>query len=286
MVAEWRFEAVGVPWRVDTRAPLDEEIRRLVLDRIDVFDRDWSRFREDSWVRVISQVPGRFRLPRGAAPLLALYRDLYETTGGSVSPLVGGALESLGYDRTYRLTPADEPTGVPSWDDAMHWDGDYLTTRRPTLLDVGAAGKGYLVDLVSDVLAGAGIDAHVVDASGDMVARGWDVLRIALEDPTDTTKAIGIANLRAGALCASATNRRAWADGLHHVLDGRTGEPTRDVIATWALADSALIADGLATALFFVSAAELPEGYDFRAIRMFSNGRVEYSADFDGEVFT
>ena len=41
-----------------------------------------------------------------------------------------------------------------------------------------------------------------------------------------------IALVHDGALCSSATNRRAWGDGLHHVIDAMTGLPTRDVIAT------------------------------------------------------
>ena len=35
------------------------------------------------------------------------------------------------------------------------------------------------------------------------------------------------------AIAASAANRRAWGDGLHHVLDAVTGEPVRGVVATW-----------------------------------------------------
>jgi len=33
-------------------------------------------------------------------------------------------------------------------------------------------------------------------------------------------------------LCASAVNRRAWGDGLHHILDARTGRPSREVLAS------------------------------------------------------
>ena len=97
----------------------------------------------------------------------------------------------------------------------------------------------------------------MVDASGDLRVRGAASERIALEHPADPTKAIGVVELRDGALCASASNRRAWGDGLHHVIDAVTGLPTAAVIATWALAPDALHADGLATALFFDPAPNL-----------------------------
>ncbi len=62
------------------------------------------------------------------------------------------------------------------------------------------------------------------------------------------------------ALCASATNRRAWGDGLHHVLDARTGVPVRSVVATWAVGADAMRADAIATALFFEGGPELATG--------------------------
>ena len=83
---------------------------------------------------------------------------------------------------------------------------------------------------------------------------------VGLEHPYDPARAIGIVSLGAGALCASAANRRAWGDGLHHVLDGTTGAPVRTVVASWAMAASAMVADALATALFFVDGSRLQAG--------------------------
>ncbi|MEP6841933.1 MAG: FAD:protein FMN transferase [Pseudolysinimonas sp.] len=284
----WTFDAIGTPWRIDTAEPISAEARAVVTTRIDRFDRDWSRFRDDSLVTRIAREPGRYRMPDDAPELLALYRELYEASSGQVSPLVGHALESLGYDAQYRLSPAAKRAGVPSWDDALEWDGEHLTTTTPVLLDVGAAGKGYLVDLVSELLADHGIHQHVVDASGDLRTRGVP-LRVALEHPLDPTKAIGVVELSGGpddaALCASASNRRSWGDGLHHVLDAVTGEPTSRVIASWAIASTARWADGAATALFFDTAPPFFALHNVVTIRMFANGRVECSPSFDGELF-
>lgn len=217
--------------------------------------------------------------------LLDWYRELYEGTGGRVSPLVGRTMESLGYDATYRLTPASTLVSVPAWGDAIAWDGEHLDTVRPVLLDVGAAGKGYLADLVSDLLTGLGVTTHVVDASGDMVARGATHEVVALEHPADASKAIGVVPLADGALAASAVNRRSWGDGLHHVIDAVTGLPTSSVIATWALAPDAMHADGLATALFFDASPGLLQADGVSYVRMFADGRVEHSPSFPGELF-
>ena len=69
------------------------------------------------------------------------------------------------------------------------------------------------------------------------------------------------------------------------MIDARTGEPTRDVIATWVVADDAMVADGLATALFFTGHAALAGIAAFEFVRMFADGRAERSAGFDGTLF-
>ncbi len=173
---------------------------------------------------------------------------------------------------------------VPAWDAAIAWDGRRLDVLSPALLDVGAAGKGQLVDLVGAVLDDLGHARWVVDASGDLRPRGVP-MRVALEHPADPTKAIGVVRIEGRAIAASATTRRAWGEGLHHVLDAVTGEPTRGVVATWAIAPTAMVADGLATALFFDVDPTLVDRHDVDYVRMFADGRVERSADLPGEVF-
>ena len=110
-------------------------------------------------------------------------------------------------------------------------------------------------------------------------------IRIGLEHPFEAELAIGVADLKNSALCASAVNRRSWGEGLHHVLDARTGVPVRDIVATWVIAEDAAVADGVATALFFTSADRLAEVFRFSYVRMYANGRAEISQNFNGELF-
>ncbi|MBI5160375.1 MAG: FAD:protein FMN transferase [Micrococcales bacterium] len=287
--ARWAFEAIGVPWSVETPDPLPEPVRTAVSERIERFDRAWSRFRDDSLVSRMAREPGTWSLPPEAVPLLGVYERLHAVTGGRISPLVGDRLAALGYDGSYRLGPASAPAPVVAWADALAWDGERLTMLRPATLDVGAAGKGLLVDLVGEVLAAHGLPDSVIDASGDLRIRGRGTgrpERVALEHPDDPARAVAAVTLRSGALCGSAGNRRAWA-GVHHILDAVTGEPTRAVAATWAIADSALVADGAATALFFVEGAAIAAALGERIewVRLWADGRLERSAGIEGELF-
>lgn len=284
MSAEWRFDAIGAPWVVETPDPLPDAARRRVAASIDAFDATWSRFRADSTVAALA-AGGRAPLPPDAAPMLDEYVRLDRATAGAVNPLVGASLERLGYDATYSLTPG-EPVAAPrDWEARLTWRGELRLDGAGTI-DVGALGKGRLVDLVAAAIGGA----SVVDASGDIRVSGGR-RRIALEHPYHPRAAIGVIEVEDEALCASASNRRAWGDGLHHVIDARTGRPVRTVVATWAIAPEAMIADAVATALFFDGGPEYAHERGAHWVRMLSDGRAEWSlgsrvARGEAELFT
>jgi thiamine biosynthesis lipoprotein len=280
-----RFEAIGTAWQIDTPEPIGADLDHALQARIDAFDRTWSRFRDDSVVADIARRPGNWRLPPDAGPLFELYRRLYAATDGRLSPLVGQRLVDLGYDRAYTLRPTGRTTPVPAWDDVLAWDGQVLSTVRPVVLDVGAAGKGYLVDILGGVLVDHGVTEFTIDASGDILRRGPGAIRVGLEHPLDPSLAIGVVNLGDGSICGSASNRRAWGDELHHVVDAITGLPTRAVIATWAMAGTALEADGIATALFFADPSRLADEFEYSYVRMNRDSTVEFSPGLDGELF-
>jgi thiamine biosynthesis lipoprotein len=288
------FDAIGTRWTLDTPEPLPVDVLAAVHERIARFDTDWSRFRDDSWVAQVARGgAGTYALPDDAGPLLDAYDVAARCTDGAVSPLVGRALEGLGYDAAYSLRPRRDAAGAlltaaaPDWRTSARRsaDGRTLTLDEPALLDVGAGGKGYLVDLVAGVLGARGLTEHVVDAGGDLRAAVPEPLTVALEDPRDTTRAIGVLRLRDGALCGSATNRRAWAPGVHHVVDARTGMPTSDVLATWAVGPSALVADVAATALFFAEPDLVASRFGIRYVVLRADGSVRWSLGIDGEVF-
>ncbi|GIG39957.1 FAD:protein FMN transferase [Cellulomonas phragmiteti] len=281
--AETRFEAIGTAWSIVTPQPLADTTLDRVRAVIEEYDVVWSRFRTDSVVARIAREGGTHALPGHAAELLDLYDVLDDRTGGAVTPLVGGCLVRLGYDATYRLRPSGPPLPAPRG--VLTRTGTTLTATRPVVLDVGAAGKGQLVDLVGDELLACGVGEHLVDAGGDMVHRGPDPVRVGLQAPGDPTRVVGVVTLRDAALCGSASDRRAWGEGLHHVLDARTGEPTRDVVATWVLADRAMVADGLATALFLADPDVLQGIVAHTYVRLHADGHARYALGLPGEVY-
>nr|WP_201470283.1 FAD:protein FMN transferase [Microbacterium hydrocarbonoxydans] len=282
-MAIWRLDAIGTRWEIETAHELGPHERDLVGAEIERFDREWSRFREDSAVTAVGRLGGTIA-SSDARPMLDAYRDLARATSGAVNPLVGDSLDALGYDAQYSLVPRSPVAAPREWAERLEWSESGVTAAVPSTIDVGALGKGRLVDLVVDALVAVPGDL-VVDAGGDMRARGAAV-RVGLEHPYDSTKAIGVVELQDAALCASAVNRRAWGDGLHHVLDARTGVPVRTWAATWAISSHAMRADAVATALFFDGGPELAASWDVHWVRMTTDGRIERSPGCPAELFT
>lgn len=284
----WQFSAIGTTWCIETSTPIRSDLHELINQQIDQFDTAYSRFKANSLLRKATNTPGKYDLPPDAATLFELYSTLSRLTNGSMSPLVGLQLSAAGYDETYSLTPAGAvPKGLR--------ENDYFTYSRPTLivkqpcvLDFGAAGKGYLADLVAGVMTKYGLCDFAIDASGDIVrATSDDTLEvIGLENPFDDAQIIGTASLSSGALCASATQRRSWGDSWHHVIDVTTGKPVKNIVASWVVAETGILADGLATALFFAKPDVLEEVFSFEYVTVSSKGEINQSANFPGLLYS
>ena len=285
------FEAIGTLFEIRTQRPLGDALEWALRREAERFDWVWSRFRPDSLVAQMRENPGQWDLPQESSALSALYARLYRVTNGALNPWVGSSLERIGYGPGYELVPAGAPEPAPLWNSDRVWEGTAVVLSQPAVLDIGAAGKGLLVDRFGSILAEGGHDEFVADGSGDILHSGAVPLRAALEHPYHPDEAIGVVELWGQALCASAGNRRAWGDGFHHLLDARTGQPVRSAIASWAMAPDAMTADALATALFVAPGPVLAEEFADPTggpewLQVFSDGHAEGSPAFLEGLFT
>lgn len=278
------FDAIGTKWQIDTLDMLSDALLADIHRYIEQYDQTYSRFRPDSLVTKVANQAGTYQFTEDSIELISFYKSLYDITDGKVTPLIGAALSNAGYDATYSFKQQRQ-LAVPSWDQAMHWDGTTLTTTQPIVLDIGAAGKGYLIDKISELLTLNHVDEYIIDASGDLLHRGISENVVGLEHPHDPSKVIGAILIQNASICASASNKRVWGNGMHHIFDPHTMQPTREIVATWVISRKAMIADGIATALFFTSPEKLQEHFDFDYVRMYHDRSVDYSSKFNGELF-
>ncbi|MDQ1698026.1 MAG: FAD:protein transferase, partial [Frankiaceae bacterium] len=157
-LAGTRWRALGTSAQVVVTAPGRLPAAwlavRQVLDDIDVAA---SRFRSDSELAAVNRAAGHWV---SVSPLLCRVVRVAlvaaEETDGLVDPTVGASLVRLGYDRTFRLVPADAPAvslgvaDVPGWQ-SVDLDVSCGRVRIPpdTVIDLGATAKGYAADLAA-----------------------------------------------------------------------------------------------------------------------------------------
>jgi len=285
LAAKYQFEAIGTQWSIETERPLSSSLIVRLQKLIDSFDQTYSRFRSDSLVTNTRSAPGSYSFPESTTKIFDTYDKLSAVTRGAVNPLVGESLEALGYDAAYSLKQTNLHK-APKYPESLTRNGSLITTKEPLLIDIGAIGKGYLIDELAEMV-GAEHPHYVIDGSGDMAIHTKEPETIGLEDPREAGRVIGHVSLGKGSLCASATNRRSWGEGLHHIVDARTGGPTRNIIATWAIADSTMLADALTTALFFTSPEELMKTFgSFNYAIMNVDGSVAHNITTIGELYS
>ena len=135
-------------------------------------------------------------------------------------------------------------------------------------VDLGGVGKGAVVDLIADHLAGQGIERFLVEAGGDLLVAGlkpgerpW---RIWIQHPRTAEAAlaileIGAAGERRAVVTSGDYERSLEVDGVryHHILDPGTGWPARASVSVTVIAARAAEADALATGLFVAGPAGL-----------------------------
>lgn len=285
------FEALGTHWKLSVWDAITADrfatLAAQCIEMVRAFDALYSRFIPDSLITQLSIQTGEFEVPADLVAMLRLYEQLYVATSGKVNPCVGFALSDSGYDAAYSLSPAEVIRDVPALPDALSIiDDTHMCINQPVLLDLGAVGKGYLIDLLHDLLREAGIVRFLVDGSGDIryFASNGETIVCGLEHPLDPTQAIGTLAISGGALCASATNRRRWGD-RHHYIDPHTKDSPKDVLATWVWAQNAALADGLSSALFFVEPEALAV-FSFEYLVVNSGMHAKSSTGFAIELFS
>ena len=150
-----------------------------------------------------------------------------------------------------------------------------------------AIGKGYAADKAKKMLMDYGVQAGIINASGDMNTWGkqpndedW---KVAITNPMDKGKAFGLVPVRQGAVVTSGDYEKyVEFNGIRytHIIDPKTGYPAHGVISSTVFAPSAELADALATSLFVM-------GVDVGIARINQLPNVEcILIDEDGNIHT
>ena len=137
--------------------------------------------------------------------------------------------------------------------------------KGPVSINLGAIAKGYAADLIARRLESHNITNYLVEIGGDLLAHGVNEFgepwRIGIEKPDVAGRSVHLAiSVRNMGMATSGDYRNfIESDGkrLSHIIDPVTGRPvTHNLASVTVLSDSAMRADGLATALLVLGPEE------------------------------
>lgn len=121
----------------------------------------------------------------------------------------------------------------------------------------GAIGKGYSADKAKKLLISKGVKAGIINASGDMNTWGkqpnGDYWKVAITNPLNKKNAYGLFPIKSGAVVTSGNYEKFVilnGERYSHIIDPRTGYPSKGIISATVFASKAELADALATSIF------------------------------------
>ncbi len=151
-------------------------------------------------------------------------------------------------------------------------DEDAGTVRLPEAgmrLGLGGIAKGYALDLAGEALRGRGLDSFSLSAGGQVLAAGlirpvgesprpW---RVGVREPRGSVEDFfATVEVTDMSVATSGDYERYFSlDGVryHHILDLRTGQPSRAARSATVICEDATLADALSTALMVMGASGL-----------------------------
>jgi thiamine biosynthesis lipoprotein len=209
---------------------------RAVVDEFELAEAAMSRFRETSEITELNRIAGSgvdVRPSRRLRAALVASDRAHRLGLGRFDPRVLTDLDRLGYRGAEVGIPAADEHGsveAPRTGRVVDPRGrGRLTFTDP--IDLGGIGKGLTLRWAADRLERSGAGDFLLEAGGDLVARGYDPdgdrWQVGIEDPVGGDD-LAVVTLADEAIATSSIRVNRWvADGrvVHHLLDPRTGEP-------------------------------------------------------------
>ena len=261
--------------------------------KISELEKLWSVTDENSEIYSINHSGGDpVAVSKDTADLLGLSLEISEITDGALDCTMYAALKEWGFTTGEYKIPDDEKiaellknTGYENID----FDGANITIPADFQIDLGAVGKGFTGDVVSEIMRENGVTSALLDLGGNIQTVGskpdgtpW---KIGLRNPFGDGL-FGVLELSDKAAVTSGGYERYFVgeDGetYWHILDPVTGKPAKSgIISATAVGKNGGVCDALSTSLFVMGLEKSEEFWkqqgsqlDFEMVLVTEDGRI------------
>lgn len=206
------------------------------------------------------------------AEVMSAANEIHALSGGKFDVTLAPLIELWGFGPKKPGDPIPSDAEIAGamdlvgQDTVLELDGTTLRKTAPEVsVNLSAIAKGYGVDQIAAALRTDGIDRYLVEIGGDLSTGGLNAegnpWSIGIERPDTPVREVEeIVELSGKGLATSGDYRNYFEeDGVRysHIIDPTTGKPiTHRTASITVIADNAMMADALATALLAVGSAE------------------------------
>jgi len=248
-------------------------IESALSEDLEIMHSSWHAWEPSSLGRTnqLLAMGGEFSAPPSVLPLIEFAQELEGRTDGLFNPALGRLIAAWGFHQDEAAGPPPDAERLeallanpPRMSDIERL-GVRLRGHHPDLqLDFGGMGKGFAVARSLELLADLGVEHAIVNAGGDLMTRGrpggraW---RIGVRDPLGKGVLASIELESDEALFTSGDYERGYeweGERIHHVIDPRSGRPSRGLVAATVLHGDPALADAAATTLMIAGPEDWP----------------------------
>ena len=226
----------------------------------------WSVTDEDSEIYQANHSGGQpVTVREETAQIISFALELAQRTGGALDPPIYPVLTDWGFTTDSKQVPSQqritrllEQVGY----DRIRLNGTELTVPDGMELDLGAVGKGYTADLVTEILRRHGVSSALISLGGNIQAIGsrpdgsdW---RLGIRAPWESGN-LGVLTVSDAAVVTSGGYENYFDDEqgniYWHILDPSTGYPADSGLQSVTIVGrEGKMCDALSTALFVMGA--------------------------------
>lgn len=262
--------AMGTHWQITISVPGDmdkDNLRQQIEAELDVVNRQFSTYLEDSEVsrfNALQSLAGEQVSP-AVVEVTKAAQQISEQSNGAFDISVGPLVDLWGFGPEIKVDPPSQQQ-IDATKQVVGYRYLKFKAHPPSLskekkglkIDFSSIAKGYGVDRLASLLEQQGILDYLVDIGGELRVKGLNpheqLWRIAIEKPGEGQRRVHeLIQLEDTAVATSGDYHNYFEqDGVRysHTIDPATGRPiTHKLASVTVLHESAMMADGLATAI-------------------------------------
>ncbi|MEA2096303.1 MAG: FAD:protein FMN transferase [Candidatus Cloacimonadota bacterium] len=245
--------------KIETKHKNTNEILDNAFKLMEDYENKFSFYNNESLIwKFNNSVIDSLYIDGDLKDIFSISGVLFNKTNEHYDVTIGALSEIWDFDKN--VIPPDEEI-VDAIDNTgfekLKIQNGYMHKPDGMKINLGSLAKGFIIDQVVEYLKQQNVISGFVNAGGDMRIFGREKpFKIGIQHPrSESNKIIDVINVGNRSVVTSGDYERYFIkDDLryHHIIDPKTGYPSRNAISVTVIAKTALMADAYSTALFLL----------------------------------